>query len=158
MRIFRPHPVRLARALIAVSIIAVAAGCGGGSSNSIPNPGSNSICDPNNSGIQLARPAAGQFGVATNTNTIEIVANGNADQLGQFTNQFDLNLIDNFNNEIDTGTLTAVADPNGPHPYQSDFFYSGTLNGSLLPSRTYSVYLNAPNTNCSRGLVGQFST
>jgi hypothetical protein len=148
-------PPRAALAALAVSVIALA-GCGGGSSSTIPNAGSNAICDSNAAGIQLARPTSGF--PQTSANTIEIVANGNADQLAQFTNQFDLNLFDNFGNEIDTGPLTAVPDTGGPHPYNSDFFYAGTLQSSLQFGRTYTVYLNAPNTNCSRGVVGSFST
>jgi hypothetical protein len=154
VRTLSPHPSRLVRALFAVALVAVA-GCGGGSS--IPNAGSNATCDSNAVGIQLARPT---FGFPqNNANQIEIVANGNGDQLAQFTNMFDLILRDNFNAEIDTGFLTLIADPGGPHPYSSDFFYAGTLqNGSLQFGRTYNVYLNAPNTNCTPGFVGSFST
>ena len=153
MRIFSHRSARFVRALFVVSLFA-AAGCGGGSSG-LPNSGSNALCDSNSQGLQVARPTPG-FG--QNGNNIEIVDNGNGDQLNQFTNQFDLNLIDNFGSEIDTGFLSLVADPNGPHPYTSDFFYQGALNSGLLPGRTYNVYLNAPNTNCTRGFVGSFST
>jgi hypothetical protein len=156
VRISILRSARLVRALFAVSFVVVA-GCGGGSGSSgIPNPGSGALCDANSAGIQLARPTPGF--PQTNPNTIEIVANGNNDDLARFTNQFDLNLIDNFGNEIDTGFLTAVSDPGGPHPYSSDFFYAGTFQGSLQFGRTYTVYLNAPNTNCTRGVVGSFST
>ncbi len=108
MRTPSSRPSRLVRALFAVALVALA-GCGGGST--LPNSGSNQVCDPNSAGLQLARPT---FGFPQNGNNIEIVDNGNGDQLFTFTNQFDLNLIDNFNNEIDTGTLSLVADPNGP--------------------------------------------
>ena len=154
MRIFSHHPARLARALFAASFV-VAAGCAGGSGSSLPNPGSNGVCDPNAAGIQLARPTNG---FPQNGNAIEIVANGNADQLFQFTNQFDLNLIDQFRGEIDTGFLSLVPDQPGPHPYAMDFFYAGTLNSGLQSGRTYSVYLNAPNTNCTPGFVGSIFT
>jgi hypothetical protein len=152
------HPSRLVRALFAVALVALA-GCSGGGS-SIPNGGSNQTCDPNSAGLQLARPTPGY---PQNGNNIEIVAAGNGDQLAQFTNQFDLILRDNFGNEIDTGFLTLVADQNGPHPYPpgnpGDFFYQGTLqNGALQFGRNYNVYLNAPNTNCTPGFVGSFST
>ena len=155
------HPVRLARALCVVSVLALAA-CGGGGStgtNGIPNPGSNQLCDANSQGLQLARPGPGQGGVSSGTNTIEIVDNGNSDTLFGSYQQFDLNVIDTqTGNEIDTGPLNLVSDPSGPHPYSSDYYYSGTLQGSLQPGRFYNVYLNAPQTNCSRGLVGSFST
>lgn len=155
MRIFSLVPARLVRALLAVSVVA-AAGCGGGSGSTLPNPGSTAVCDSNAAGISLARPTPGFS--QTSPNTIEIVANGNADQLGQFTNQFDLNLLDQFGNEIDTGFLSGVPDQGGPHPYGSDFFYAGTLQGSLQFGRTYTVYLNAPSTACTRGIIGSFTT
>jgi len=157
------HPVRLARALCVVSVLALAA-CGGGGStgtSGIPNPGSNAICDSNSQGLQLARPGPGQGGVSSGTNTIEIVSSGNSDQLYQSYQQFDLILRDNFGNQIVTGPLSLVADPSGPHPYPNppgDFYYSGTLQGGLTPGDFYTVYLNAPNTNCTPGVVGSFST
>jgi len=156
-----PRPVRLARALCVVSVLALAA-CGGSGStgtNGIPNPGSNQICDANSQGLQLARPGPGQGGVSSGTNTIEIVDNGNSDQLFQSYQQFDLDVIDQQSGQvIVTGPLNLVSDPSGPHPYQSDYYYSGTLQGSLIPGRFYNVYLNAPNTQCTQGLVGSFST
>ncbi len=154
------HPVRLARALCVVSVLALAA-CGGGGStgtNGIPNPGSNALCDFNSQGLQLARPGPGQTGVSSGTNTIEIVDNGNGDQLFSSYQQFDLILRDNFGNTLVTGPLNLVSDPNGPHPYASDFYYSGTLQGGLVSGDFYTVYLNAPNTNCTPGQVGSFST
>ena len=156
MRTPSSRPSRFAKALFAVALVALA-GCGGGSGSTLPNPGSNQICDPNSNGLQLARPTPG---FPQNGNNIEIVDNGNGDQLGnpQLTGQFDLILRDNFNNEIDTGFLSAVADNGGPHPYSSDFFYQGTLPVGLSAGRTYNVYLNAPNTNCTPGFVGSFST
>ena len=118
MRIFSHHPARLARALFAASLVVVAAGCGGGSGSSgLPN--TNALCDSNAGSITLARPTSG---FPMNGNNVEIVASTNTDQLNQFTNQFDLNLVDQFNNEIDTGFLTAVNDNGGFHPYAQDFF------------------------------------
>jgi hypothetical protein len=156
VRIFRHHPVRLARALVVASIVVAAAGCGGGSSNStLPNPGSNAICDANAGSIAVARPSPG-FG--QNGNTIEIVSSSGSDDLHSFPNQFDLNLRDNFNNIIITGALTPVPDNTGPHPYTTDFYYQGTLQSPLQAGLTYSVFLNAPNTNCTPGFIGSFST
>jgi hypothetical protein len=154
VRIFSHHPARLARAVFVASLAMVAAGCGGGSSSSgLPN--NNQICDSNAGAISIARPING-FGM--NGNNIEIVDSVNTDQLNQFPNQFDLNLVDQFGSEIDTGFLAAVPDGGGPHPYTNDFFYQGLLPTNLNAGRTYNVYLNAPNTNCSRGFVGQIFT
>ncbi len=155
MRIFSHHPARLTRAVFVASLALVAAGCGGGSGSGLPN--GNQICDSNAGSISIARPTPG---FSQNGNAIEIVDSTNTDQLNGFTNQFDLNIVDQSNNsnEVDTGFLTAVADVGGPHPYTNDFFYAGTLNSNLLAGRTYNVFLNAPNTNCTRGLVGQIFT
>jgi hypothetical protein len=155
-----PYPVRLARALCVVSVLALAA-CGGGGSTGtagIPNPGSNAICDSNAQSLQLARPFQGQTGVSSGTNTIEIVSSTDQDQLHASFQQFDLILRDNFGNQIVTGPLTLVADTGGPHPYTNDFYYSGSLQGGLIGGDFYTVYLNAPNTNCTPGQVGTFST
>ncbi len=161
MRIPSHHSVRLARALVVTSSFALAACAGGSGSSTLPNPGSNALCDAGAPAIVLARPGQGQSGVSTSTNTIEIVVNGNGDQLGNpsFTSMFDLNLRDNFGNQLVTGPLSAVPDPNGPHPFpNTDFFYAGTLQGTLQPGQTYTVFLNAPNTNCTPGQVGSFFT
>jgi hypothetical protein len=142
---------RLVRVALGVSFLALA-GCGGGSST-VPN--SFGLCDANAQSISIARPTPGY---PMNGNQIEIVSSTNQDQLNGSPNAFDLNLVDNFGNEIDTGGLNAVPDPNGPHPYGSDFFYAATLNASLLGGRTYNVYLNAPSSSCQRGLIGQIFT
>jgi hypothetical protein len=154
VRILSHHPARLARVLFAASLV-VAAGCGGGGSSSgLPNPGSNQICDPDAGAISIARPT---FGFPMNGTNVEIVDSSGSDQLHTFTSQFDLNLVDQFG-EIDTGFLTLVSDSGGPHPYSTDFYYAGTLNGGLPSGRTFNVYLNAPNTNCTRGFIGTLST
>ena len=148
MRIFRPHPVRLARALIAVSILA-AAGCAGGSSNSLPNSGNGQLCDSNAGSITVARPT---FGFPANGNTIEIVSSSSTDDLHGNPGAFDLNL---NNSSLVTSTLSLVPDNNGPHPYTTDFYYQATLPGGL--SGTYNVFLNAPSSNCQPGFVGTVS-
>jgi len=150
---------RLTRTALVAASLVVAAGCGGGSTGSspIPNPGSSQYCDANNSGVQLARPTPG-FAM-TASNTLEIVANGNGDQLGQSYQQFDLNLIDNVGNRFVTGPLSLTSDGNGPHPYNSDFYYNGVIQGGNLPSGDFfTVYLNAPNTNCTLLPIGSLQT
>ncbi len=156
MRIFRHHPVRLARALVVASIV-VTAGCGGGSgSSTIPGGGNtNNVCDFNAQSIALARPAPG-FGM--NGNNIEIVSSTDQDDLHQNPAAYDLNLRDQFNNLIITSALSLFPDPQGPHPYTNDFYYQGALQSPLQSGRTYNVYLNAPNSNCQAGFVGSFST
>lgn len=164
MRFFSLRSVRLARVLVVTASLALPlAACGGGSSSSgnspIPNPGSNQLCDTNSQGTQLARPSQGQTGVSSGTTSIEIVSNGNGDQLFSSYGQFDIILRDNFGNQFSTGFLNITSDSSGPHPYNSDFYYVGSIpSGSLLGGDTYSAYLNAPNTNCTPGFLGSFST
>ena len=155
MRIFRPHPVRLARALVVASVIAAAAGCAGGSNSTLPNSGSNVICDANAGSISIARPSPG-FG--QNGNSIEIVSSSQTDDLHGNPGAFDLILRDNFNNNTVTGFLTIVPDASGPHPYTNDFFYQGNLSAPLQSGLTYNVFLNVPNSACTPGFVGSFNT
>jgi hypothetical protein len=148
VRIFRSHPVRLARALIAASVFA-AAGCGGGSNSTLPNSGNGQLCDSNAGSISIARPTPG---FAANGNTIEIVSSSQSDDLHGNPGAFDLLLNNNSNA---TSTLSLVADNPGPHPYTTDFYYQANLNG--IPSGTYSVFLNAPNSACTPGFIGTVS-
>jgi hypothetical protein len=147
VRIFRPHPVRLARALIAASVI-IAAGCGGGSNSTLPNSGNGQLCDSNAGSISIARPS---IGFPANGNTIEIVSSSSTDDLHGNPGAFDLLL----NNSIATSTLSILPDNNGPHPYTTDFYYQANLNG--IPSGTYNVFLNAPNSACTPGFIGTVS-
>jgi hypothetical protein len=163
VRTFSSYPACLARALVVASLL-VAGGCGGGGSSTtgnspIPNPGSPQLCNPDSQGTQLARPGPNQSGVSTATTTIEIVSNGNSDTLGRSFSQFDVQLRDNFGNVLlVTNLLNITSDNSGPHPYASDFYYVGTIQGQLQPGALYNAYLNAPNTNCTPGLLGSFST
>jgi len=157
----RTHTIlssRLARTVLVAASLVIAAGCGGGSSGTtpIPNPGSNNYCDPDNNGVQLARPTSG-FPM-TASNTLEIVANGNTDTLSRSYSQFDLNLVDNFGNRFATGTLSLASDPRGPQPYATDFYYSGVVQGNLPGGDFFTVYLNAPNTNCTPLPIGSLQT
>ena len=154
MRIFRPHPVRLARALVVASVIVAAAGCAGGSSSSLPNSGNNQLCDSNAGSISIARPSNG---FPSNGNSIEIVSSSSTDDLHGNPGAFDLNVRDTFGNPVAvSSTLSLVPDMNGPHLYTNDFFYQGNLSTGL-PSGTYNVYLNVPSSNCTPGFVGSFS-
>ena len=156
MRNFSFALPRAVRALVAVSLV-IAAGCGGGSgSSNLPNPGSNQICDPDAGSITIARPSPG---FPQNGNTIEIVSSSGSDQLHSNPPAFDLILNDNFGGQLVTSTLTLVPDNGGPHPYTTDFYYQGTIqNGTLVGGRTYNVFLNAPQTQCTPGFIGQIFT
>ena len=153
MRIFRHHPVRLARALVVASIVA-AAGCAGGSNSSLPNSGNGQLCDSNAGSITVARPTPG---FPSNGNSIEIVSSSQTDDLHGNPSAFDLNVRDLSGQLVAVSSpLSILADNNGPHPYTTDFYYQGNLSVGL-GSGTYNIYLNVPTSNCTAGFVGQIS-
>lgn len=156
MRTVMVRPARLVRALLALSFV-VAAGCGGGSGSAVL-PNNYGICDSNAGSIAVARPTSGY---PSNGNSVEIVSSSQSDFLYGNPTAFDLLLTSNFSGDpqVTTSPLSLVPDTGGPHPYTTDFFYQGNIsNGSLLPGRTYNVYLNAYGTGCTPGLVGQIFT
>jgi hypothetical protein len=146
------------RALLVLISVAMLSACGGSSSstgNGVPPLGG--FCDPGTS-VQLARPNPNQAGVPTSTSSIEIVASGNNNTLYSSYQSFELIAVPQFGNQITTGGLSLVSDSSGPHPFQSDFYYSGTLSGGLSPGQLYVVYLNSFTSNCQPIAIGQFST
>ena len=160
MRIFSHHPVRLARALLAASVVVIAAGCGGGGSSSgtaLP-PQSNGFCDPGTQ-VSLASPQPNATGVSPSINHIEIVANGNNNILFQSYTNYDVIVRDRFNGNVITGApLSLTTDPNGYHPYPSDFYYNSTISG-LNFGTVYDAYLNIFNSPCQTpAFLGTFST
>jgi hypothetical protein len=155
VRHFSVVPTRALRALLAVSLMA-AAGCGG-SSGSSTLPNGFGTCDSDAQSITTARPTPG---FPANGNSIEIVSSSGSDQLHGNPTAFDLVVVDQATQQqFSTGFLSLVPDTGGPHPYTTDFYYQGNLNGNtLLAGRTYNVYLNVPSTQCTPGLVGQVFT
>lgn len=149
----------MTRAVLAAFLVLVA-GCGGGGSSGSATAPAGLLCDPNAQGIQLARPLPGATGVPITTTTIEIVDDGNLDQLYSLTPQFNLKLADTAGDQDTTTALVEVQDPNGPQPYgTSSYFYQGTLTQSLIAGHTYTVSLNATSLTCTPLLVtGTFST
>lgn len=152
-------PRRARIAFVCAGLIALTA-CGGGASTGtapVPNFG---FCG-NDTQYALARPTTGQS-FASGTPTIEIVANGNNNTIAQSFQNFNLLLLPNnsSSNQVQTGPLTAASDPNGFHPFTSDFYYSGTVvSPGLFPGQQYFVYLNAFTSNCTPiGPIGSFFT
>lgn len=139
--------------LAGLSIAALSACSSGGSNNPFgPNGG---ICDPGTQ-VQLDNPNPYQSNVSTNTNQINIVANGNNNFLYTSYNQWNIILQGNLGDQIIGGNLNLIADPNGLHPYTSDYYYGSSVQ-NLRFGETYIVRLNY-NANCTPLSIGQFST
>ena len=119
----------------------------------------NGSCDPGTQ-VQLANPVPFQSGVNPNIGQITIVASGNNNYLGQSYQTFNITLVDSFGNWIPGGALQPVAYPNGPHPYDSDYYYQSAI-GPLQYNSTYTAQLTPANYNgfnsCSFALQ-QFRT
>jgi hypothetical protein len=150
----------MTRALLMAACLVLAAGCGGGgSSGAAATAPSGLLCDSNSQGMELARPSPAQTGVQITTSTIEIVDDGDLDQLYSLTPQFDLTLVSSAGGKDATTSLVEVQDPTGPHPYgASSYFFEGTLTQGLTAGVTYTVSLAATTSSCTPLLVGTFST
>ena len=118
-------------------------GIGGLGGGGIFNPGTS--CNPGTD-VQLANPLPFQSNVNPNIGQITIVANGNNNYIGQNYRTMNITLVDGFGNQFAGGTLQPVADPNGPHPYDSDFYYQSSI-GTLQPGTTYTAELTLANVN-----------
>lgn len=147
------RPTQAVRLLcLAVSICTLAA-C---SSSSNPV---NSAPIPCNVGtlVQLAAPLPGQTGVSTTMGTITLVADGSTNTLYATHSQWIILMTDSSGQPWTGGSLQLVADPSGPHPYPSDFFYASSFP-RLISGRTYSASLSEPNGSCLPVPLGSFST
>ncbi|HXM18715.1 MAG TPA: hypothetical protein VN934_07850 [Candidatus Tumulicola sp.] len=113
-------------------------------------------CNPGTQ-VQLANPAPNQGGVSSNIGQITIVANGNSNTLYSTYAQWQFTLVDNFNNQMTSGTLNLVPDPSGPHPYASDFYYQSSIS-PMTAGRTWNVELVQNGNSCTPASVGSFST
>lgn len=110
-------------------------GGGGGTFGTSCNPGTD---------VQLANPVPFQSGVNPNIGQIIIVANGNNNSLGQNYQSINITLIDGSGNQLPGGALQATAYPNGPHPYNSDYYYQSGF-GPLQSNTTYTAELTLAN-------------
>lgn len=147
--------MRAAGIACAFALAACSGGGGGGGSSPLPPGGYNGSCDPGTA-VSLANPAPNSYGVPSNTGSVTIVANGNNNTLYNTYSGWSLFLQSSFGNTLYGGTLSLVSDPNGPHPYASDFYYQSNLQQQLQAGQTYTVVL--ANSNCNGVAVGQFST
>lgn len=145
---------RLAPLSLFVAVCTTLAACSGGGLGF--GGGGQQFC---NTGTiqQLANPVNGQTGVSTTLGQIIIVASSNNNQLFNTYSQWNLTLVDNLNQIWNGGSLALVADPSGPHPYQSDFYYGSSIP-QLAPGRTYTASLGLNGGSCKSIILGSFST
>lgn len=148
--------IHFSRVFAVLSTLALAACGAGGANNTIPG-GIGFQCNPGTQ-IQLARPAPSQS--ASNVSQVEIVANGNGNNLYNSFAQWNLVVQDNFGDPpITSNNLNLVADPSAPHPYGSDFYYTGNLGTTLPAGATWTVTIEQqPYGSCLPAPVGTFST
>jgi len=132
-------------------------GLGGGSNGGGIFPGTS--CNPGTD-VQLANPLPFQTGVNPNIGQITIVANGNNNYLGQNYQTMNITLVDSFGNQMSGGAFQPVSFTQGPHPYNSDFYYASSI-GPLQTGMTYTAEITIVNFNsfnsCSYALE-QFRT
>jgi hypothetical protein len=107
--------------------------------------GSSTSCNPGTD-VQLANPLPFQSSVNPNIGQIIIVANGNNNALGQNYQSLNITLIDDFGNRISGGALQPASYPNGPHPYNSDYYYQSGF-GALQSGMTYTAELAVVNVS-----------
>lgn len=149
------NPLRIA-AIASLALGLTACGGGGGYNNNNGGlfGGGNNSCYPGTQ-VQLARPAQGQSNVGS-INSIEIVANGNNNTLYQSYQSWQLQVQDQFGNQLSGSALSLVSDTSGPHPYASDYYYSSSFQ-SLQPGDSYNVFL-VQSGGCQALNIGGFST
>ncbi|HEV2261942.1 MAG TPA: hypothetical protein VGR69_06635 [Candidatus Rubrimentiphilum sp.] len=105
--------------------------------------GGGGSCNPGTQ-VQLANPLPFATGVSPNIGSVTIVASGNNNYLYSNYQSMNITLLDNFGDQIPGGTLQLVSYPNGPHPYNSDFYYQSNF-GTLQSNTTYTAYLTLVN-------------
>jgi len=115
----------------------IGGGGGGGIFGASCNPGTD---------VQLANPVPFQSSVNPNIGQITIVANGNNNYLGQNYRSINITLIDGSGNQVPGGALQLTAYPNGPHPYNTDYYYESGF-GPLQSNTTYTAELTLANSS-----------
>jgi hypothetical protein len=151
----------LPRLLFLAAITFALTACGGGGSSYSPanpfNPNPfTAQCDPGTS-VQLANPQPGQTGVSPTMGSVTIVASGNNNTLYATYPNWNVVLTDNFGNQFTGGSLNLVSYPSGPHPYQSDFYYSSSIP-TLPTGRQWAAGLVNTASGCSPIFLGDFYT
>ncbi len=156
---FTPDLRHIGKLIVLGATLIELSACSGGSSGTSPVPNTQ-FCG-NDTQYALARPQSGQ-GISTGVSTVEIVVNGNNNQIAQSFANFDLLFVPANNNgqTVATGSLSVTSDKGGYQPFNSDYYYNGTIaSPGLAPGTLYNVYVNAFTSNCTPvGPIGQLGT
>lgn len=148
------------RLTVCAALTLALSACGGsGGLGSIIGGGTNALQCNAGTRVQLASPQSFQSGVSSNVGQITIVADGNTNNLYNTYGQWNVVLTPAFNGyPIQGGSLALVSDPNGPHPFASDFYYASSVP-SLTPGTTWNVTLQDNSGGpCTPVPLGSFST
>jgi len=157
------HHRSLVTAACAALALAACSSGGGGSTapvgGGLPPAYGGGQCNPGTA-VQLANPLPNQSGVNPNLGSITIVANGSNNALYSSYQSWQIVLQDTYGDQPIFGSpFQLVPDPNGPHPFASDFYYQSSLNGQLLPAGyNWNVFLGNVATGCGTNVIGTFST
>ena len=147
------------RVVVFSYIVLALSGCGGGGGAGNLLGNGNIECNPGTQ-VQLANPAPNQTAVNPSIGSVTIVANGNNNVLYTSYQQWNILLIDTFTQQtVNGGQLNLVADPNGPHPYVSDFYYRASIP-QIQSGQNWSVELVQSQSfaTCSPYPLNSFST
>lgn len=153
--------MKLLRLLTPALALAALSACGGGGGGLIGGPGGGNggygyQCDTGTS-EQLASPTPGSF--APGTNTITIVASGNNNTLYNSYQNWYVYAVNQFSGQqVTGGQLSLVSDPNGPHPFASDFYYSSQLQQQLPSGGSWNVFLTQYSGSCNGVPLAGFTT
>lgn len=158
------------RLALAASVLLAVTACGGGGGvgsinpNPNPNPGSGYLPQCNlGASVTISNPQSGSYGVPANIGSIEIVTNGNNNAISANPGAWTLALATGYGNPLTLGgNLNVTSDPNGYHPYPSDYYYNQSVSG-LQSGQQYTVYVE-PTGYAQNGYgscataIGNFST
>ncbi len=150
--------IRMFARPLSVAAFAVLAACSGNGYNGGVLGNGTQPCNPGTS-VTIAQPyPSGATGVSTTIGQIIIVANGSTNTLHDNPSVWAIILNDTSAGALINGsTMNAVAFPQGPHPYPSDFYYGSNIP-TLNAGHNYTALLTRTDGTCSAVAVGSFST
>lgn len=152
--------MKVLRILAPALLLAGLCACGGGGGGGLfggGNPiGFGTECNTGTA-EELANPQPNTY--APGANQITLVASGNNNNLYSSYQNWYVYVVNTYTGQTIQGNqLTLVSDPNGPHPYQSDFYYGSSLQQSLPGGGSWNVYLAQYSGSCTAIPLQSFTT